>query len=100
MTHAAVFIVARRKWRQLSFLHLYHHTSIFLVYWLNLNAGYDGDIYFTIVLNSAIYFIMYAYYALRSFNVRVPTPVKALITNSQMVQFCCMNLQAVCRLCC
>lgn len=26
-----VFIVVRRKWRQLSFLHLYHHTSIFLV---------------------------------------------------------------------
>jgi elongation of very long chain fatty acids protein 4 len=25
------FIVMRRKWKQLSFLHVYHHTSIFLV---------------------------------------------------------------------
>lgn len=26
-----VFIVVRRKWRQLSFLHVYHHSSIFMV---------------------------------------------------------------------
>ena len=88
------FMVARRKWRQLSFLHLYHHTSIFLVYWLILAGGYDGDIFFTIVLNGGIHFIMYGYYALRTFNVRVPVAIKALITRSQMIQFCCMNAQA------
>merc|ERR1719265_576331 len=89
-----VFMVARRKWRQISFLHVYHHASIFLVYWLNLNAGYDGDIYFTVVLNGFIHFVMYGYYAVRTFNVRVPMAIKALITNAQMVQFVCMNLQA------
>jgi elongation of very long chain fatty acids protein 4 len=26
-----VIIIQRRKWRQLSFLHTYHHTSVFLV---------------------------------------------------------------------
>jgi elongation of very long chain fatty acids protein 4 len=26
-----VFIIVDRKWKQLSFLHVYHHTSIFLV---------------------------------------------------------------------
>ena len=26
-----IFIIFRRKWRQLSFLHVYHHTTIFLV---------------------------------------------------------------------
>lgn len=92
------FMIARRKWRQLSFLHIYHHTSIFLIYWMNLNAAYDGDIYFTIVLNGAIHFVMYGYYALQTFNIAVPLAVKAMITKSQMVQFVCMNLQALCLL--
>ena len=26
---------------------------------LNINAGYDGDIYYTIVLNGGIHFVMY-----------------------------------------
>ena len=28
-----VFIVLGKKWRQLSFLHVYHHTTIFAFYW-------------------------------------------------------------------
>lgn len=34
-----VFIVARRSWSQFSFLHIYHHISIFLTYWLVTAAG-------------------------------------------------------------
>ena len=34
-----VFIVARGKWDQFSFLHIYHHSSIFMVYWLLTVAG-------------------------------------------------------------
>lgn len=84
-----VFIVMRRKWRQLSFLHVYHHTSIFLVsrylthqcwfhllphldceltlkfYWLNINAAYDGDVYYTVIVNSFIHLVMYFYYFVR-----------------------------------
>jgi elongation of very long chain fatty acids protein 4 len=89
-----VFIVTRRKWRQLSFLHLYHHTSIFMVYWLNLNAGYDGDIYYTVVLNAFIHMLMYFYYAVRTFNIEVPIFFKFLVTQSQRIQFVCMNAQA------
>jgi hypothetical protein len=28
---------------QLSFLHVYHHLTIFMFYWINCNIGYDGD---------------------------------------------------------
>lgn len=31
-------------------------------YWLNINAGYDGDVYLTIVLNGFIHTVMYTYY--------------------------------------
>lgn len=33
------FIIFRSKWTQFSFLHIYHHFSIFLTYWLVANAG-------------------------------------------------------------
>lgn len=90
-----VFIILRRKWRQLSFLHVYHHSTIFLIYWLNLNAGYDGDIYYTVALNSSIHFIMYGYYLLRTFNVPVPTFFKLFVTNMQLIQFVTMVGQAI-----
>lgn len=50
-----IFIVIGKKWRQLSFLHCYHHITIFLFYWLNAHVNYDGDIYLTIVLNGFIH---------------------------------------------
>jgi len=89
-----VFIVAGGKWRQLSFLHVYHHSTIFIVYWLSLNVGYDGDIYLTVVLNGFIHFLMYFYYLATTFNISVPSPLKKLLTNSQLVQFVVMMSQA------
>jgi len=59
-----VFIVLGRKWEQLSFLHVYHHVSIFLIYWMNINVGYDGDIYLTIILNSFVHLVMYVFISL------------------------------------
>lgn len=87
------FMIVRRNFRQISFLHVYHHTTIFVIYWLNIRANYDGDIYLTIVLNSFIHLVMYSYYFLTTFNVTVPKPIKALITNMQMIQFITMNAQ-------
>ena len=34
------------------------------MYWLNLNAAYDGDVFLTVILNGAIHTVMYAYYFL------------------------------------
>jgi elongation of very long chain fatty acids protein 4 len=57
-----IFIVLGKKWRQLSFLHVYHHVTIFLFYWLNSHVNYDGDVYLTVVLNGFIHTVMYSYY--------------------------------------
>eukprot|EP00916_Digyalum_oweni_P018724 GHVL01031309.1.p1 GENE.GHVL01031309.1~~GHVL01031309.1.p1 ORF type:complete len:280 (+),score=29.02 GHVL01031309.1:67-906(+) len=88
-----LLIIVRRKWRQLSFLHIYHHLTIFLVYWLIMIAGYDGDVYLTILLNGSIHVLMYFYYFLRSIDIYVPIALKQLLTNLQMIQFLTMNLQ-------
>jgi|EP00427_Karlodinium_veneficum_P019674 elongation of very long chain fatty acids protein 4 len=90
-----VFMIVKGNWHQVSFLHVYHHTSIFLVYWLNAQANYASDIYLTIVLNGTIHFIMYGYYFATAFNVTVPSIIKKSITKLQLFQFCCMELQGL-----
>lgn len=88
-----IFIILEKRWSQLSFLHVYHHFSIFLIYWLNMNVGYDGDVYLTIVLNGLIHTIMYTYYFVSLHTKEIPW--KSALTLSQMVQFVVMNSQAL-----
>lgn len=90
-----VVIIFRQKWDQLSFLHVYHHSSIFFVYWMNTRIGYTGDIYFTIVLNCFVHIVMYTYYMFKSLEPAWNPWWKKHITNLQMVQFLCMNAQAI-----
>jgi elongation of very long chain fatty acids protein 4 len=90
-----LFMILKNNWRQVSFLHVYHHFSIFLFYWLNAQCNYDGDAYFSIVLNGTIHFIMYGYYFVTTFNITVPLFIKKMITNAQLTQFCCMEAQGV-----
>lgn len=86
------FIVCGKKWTQLSFLHVYHHLTIFMFYWLNANIGYDGDIYLTIVLNGFIHSVMYTYYFVSMHTDKIWW--KKHLTKCQLLQFCCMLSQA------
>jgi elongation of very long chain fatty acids protein 4 len=90
-----MFMIIKGNWRQVSFLHVYHHFSIFLFYWLNSQCNYDGDAYYSIVLNGSIHFVMYGYYFVTAFNVSVPMFIKKCITNAQLTQFCLMEAQGV-----
>jgi hypothetical protein len=94
-----IFIVLGKKWRQLSFLHVYHHLTIFLFYWLNSRVNYDGDIYLTIVLNGFIHTVMYTYYFI-CMHTKVPETGKSLpiwwkssLTLMQLFQFVTMMSQ-------
>jgi hypothetical protein len=96
-----IFIVLGKKWKQLSFLHVYHHTTIFLFYWVNVHVLYDGDIYLTILLNGFIHTVMYTYYFI-CMHTKVPETGKSLpiwwkssLTMMQMIQFVTMMSQAL-----
>mmetsp|Transcript_8049 Transcript_8049/g.15164 ORF Transcript_8049/g.15164 Transcript_8049/m.15164 type:complete len:276 (-) Transcript_8049:39-866(-) len=96
-----IFIVLGKKWRQLSFLHVYHHFTIFLFYWLNANSQYDGDVFLTIVLNGFIHTVMYTYYFI-CMHTKVPETGKNLpiwwkssLTFMQLTQFVTMMSQAI-----
>lgn len=95
-----VFIIMHKKDKQLSFLHLYHHCTIFSIYWINANVNYQGNIWYTIVANGAVHTVMYAYYFVSMLKDNVPAlkPILAasrpFITSMQLVQFVTMQAQA------
>jgi len=95
-----IFIVIGKKWRQLSFLHVYHHTTIFLFYWLNVNSQYDGDVFLTILLNGFIHTVMYTYYFISMHTKDPKTGIslniwwKSSLTLFQLAQFLAMMTQA------
>ena len=69
----------------MSFLHIYHHTTIAWAWWIALRYSPGGDIYFGALLNSAIHVLMYSYYALALMKVRCPW--KRYLTQAQLLQF-------------
>lgn len=84
--------VLRKKDRQISFLHVYHHVSTFLLCWVGCKFMGGGMASFPIMPNSLVHIIMYTYY-LFSINKNptiqaVITTIKPYITIMQMVQFC------------
>jgi elongation of very long chain fatty acids protein 4 len=86
-----IFMIARGQWAQFTFLHVYHHFSIFLTYWLVSNSGADGDVFYTVIANSFIHFVMYSYYALTTVNIRPSWGW--VVTQAQLVQFVTMMSQ-------
>lgn len=89
------FMILRGNWRQLSFLHVYHHSSVIYISWVNAAVGFEGDIYLVILLNSFVHVVMYAYYLMASLNIPLARLLKYSVTKMQMTQFLCMVAHGV-----
>jgi hypothetical protein len=83
-----IFFVMRKKFKQVSALHCYHHISTVVLLWLFLK--YSGGMHevFIGTLNSIVHIVMYSYYFLSSFrNYRfVSNIIKPCITAIQIIQ--------------
>lgn len=44
------FMILRGNLRQVTFLHVFHHSSVIYIFWVNASVGYDGEIYFVVLL--------------------------------------------------
>eukprot|EP00796_Vickermania_ingenoplastis_P013305 gene13305-9142_t len=95
-----VLMLLKQNYRQVSFLHVYHHISVFIIWWCAARVAPSGDVYYCAMVNSGIHVIMYGYYFL---TLLFPTgPVrdqlnkcKFIITKGQMTQFvfnCCQSV--------
>ncbi|XP_076245359.1 very long chain fatty acid elongase AAEL008004-like [Calliopsis andreniformis] len=90
--------VLRKKNRQISFLHLYHHISTLALTWISTKYWPHGMSLTIILVNCGIHVVMYTYYLLASFGQKIQLylqPFKPIITIAQMVQFVAMILYAL-----
>ncbi|XP_064410232.1 elongation of very long chain fatty acids protein 2 [Latimeria chalumnae] len=83
-----IFFVLRKKNNQITFLHVYHHATMFNIWWCVMNWIPCGQGFFGPTLNSFIHVFMYSYYGLSA----VPSMHKYLwwkkyLTQGQLIQF-------------
>ncbi|CAG5102344.1 Similar to ELOVL: Elongation of very long chain fatty acids protein (Drosophila melanogaster) [Cotesia congregata] len=85
-----VFFVLRKKERQITFLHMYHHTVMPLISWGATKYYPGGHGTFIGVINSFVHIIMYTYYLLAALLPQYQQYLwwKKYITTLQMGQFC------------
>lgn len=93
-----VFFVLRKSYRQITFLHVYHHIlMVFGPYWGMWYYGYGGQIYMMGFLNSFVHVCMYFYYFLTTLKPEMKTKLwlKKSITILQLIQFVILLFQSI-----
>ncbi|XP_011175003.1 elongation of very long chain fatty acids protein [Solenopsis invicta] len=93
-----VFFVLRKKDRQITFLHLYHHSLMPFCAWIGVKFVADGHPTLLGVINAFVHIIMYTYYMLSAFGPQMQKYLwwKKHLTTIQIVQFVivfCHNFQ-------
>ncbi|ETE65396.1 Elongation of very long chain fatty acids protein 2 [Ophiophagus hannah] len=83
-----VFFVLRKKNSQITFLHVYHHATMFNIWWCVMNWIPCGQSFFGPTLNSFIHILMYSYYGLSVIpSMRKYLWWKKYLTQAQLIQF-------------
>uniref|UniRef100_A0A8C5Q9D7 Elongation of very long chain fatty acids protein n=1 Tax=Leptobrachium leishanense TaxID=445787 RepID=A0A8C5Q9D7_9ANUR len=59
-----IFFIMRKKFNQISFLHVYHHATMIFNWWAGVKYVAGGQAFFIGMLNSFVHIFMYLYYAL------------------------------------
>ncbi|KAJ3666121.1 hypothetical protein Zmor_001576 [Zophobas morio] len=85
-----VVFILRKKYNQVSPLHVYHHVSTFVLLWIMVKFVGGGMVAFQIAVNSVVHTLMYSYYFLASLGEEWQKKLekwKPRLTVCQMVQF-------------
>ncbi|XP_017021976.1 very long chain fatty acid elongase F-like [Drosophila kikkawai] len=93
-----VFFVLRKKNRQISFLHVFHHVVlVVLSYAIPTLYGFGGSVLPMAFLNQIVHSIMYTYYLLSSISPAAQASLwwKKYITIVQLIQFALIILQCL-----
>ncbi|CAC9524249.1 long chain polyunsaturated fatty acid elongation enzyme-like protein [Leishmania infantum JPCM5] len=94
-----VIMLLKQNYRQVTFLHVYHHTTVFVLWWLASLVAPGGESYYSAMVNSGVHVFMYGYYF---FTLLFPSGIvrdvlskfKFVITKGQMWQFVFNCLQS------
>ncbi|CAH0749936.1 unnamed protein product [Diatraea saccharalis] len=84
-----IFFVLRKKYKQVSFLHLYHHTSGIIGSYILFRYSHSVTCLYFMTINSMIHVIMYFYYFMSGLGPQYAKYLswKRHLTNLQRIQF-------------
>ncbi|XP_033118230.1 elongation of very long chain fatty acids protein 4-like [Anneissia japonica] len=82
-----VFMILRHKHRQISFLHVYHHSSMVLLSNFAYQYSPYAGIAFLLSLNSFVHIWLYYYYSITAYDSSQSPSWKKRITQLQIAQF-------------
>lgn len=82
-----VFFVLRKRNKQITFLHVYHHFGMFMMIWITVKFIGGGHGIWVGLINGFVHTVMYSYYLLTSISDtwKKSIRLKKLITKIQMV---------------
>ncbi|XP_077393483.1 ELOVL fatty acid elongase 8a [Festucalex cinctus] len=92
-----IFFILRKKNRQLTFLHVYHHSTMILNCWVGLKYTPGGQSFMSGLVNSLVHVAMYFYYGLAAFGPSMSKYLwwKHYLTILQLLQFFLVTLHTV-----
>jgi len=84
-----LFFILRKKDRQVTFLHVFHHVAVVFFIWFTSYFGLGNLVIFSGTLNSLVHAIMYSYYFLSTLGPSVQPYLwwKRHLTKLQIAQF-------------
>ncbi|XP_022112033.1 elongation of very long chain fatty acids protein 4-like isoform X2 [Acanthaster planci] len=84
-----IFFILRKKNNQITFLHVYHHSSMMINWYLGVKLVAGGQSFFLAMINSFVHIIMYSYYGLAALGPGMQKYLwwKRYMTQLQLVQF-------------
>ncbi|CAL1531110.1 unnamed protein product [Lymnaea stagnalis] len=88
-TADTIFFILRKKTNQLTFLHVYHHSTMIFIWWINAKYVPGGLVFFHATLNCFVHVIMYSYYGLAALGPSLQPYLwwKKYVTKVQLIQF-------------
>jgi len=86
-------MILRKKFEQISFLHIYHHTTVLVMWWFNVYYYPGGEAYPSAWLNSFVHVWMYGYYLVSTMGYEVWW--KRYLTQLQISQLSLFVFQGV-----
>ncbi|XP_075210772.1 very long chain fatty acid elongase 7-like isoform X2 [Lycorma delicatula] len=91
-----IFMILRKKFNQVSFLHVYHHSVMILLGWIFTAYAPGGHAVYFGIINSFVHCIMYFYYLLMVIDPAYKTSVwwKKHLTQLQLVQFVIITIHS------
>lgn len=91
-----MFFLLRKKNSQVSFLHVYHHTTMVCLWWIGIKWVAGGQSFLSALINSLVHVIMYTYYGMSAVqSLRKYLWWKRHLTQFQLIQFCILLCHGV-----